>query len=87
MHPFLNGLSAFGSLIAGVLFLRFWHDTGERLFLWFALAFWMFAINWSGIALVSPADEASYLFYVPRLGGFVLILAAIVDKNRSRSEM
>jgi hypothetical protein len=87
MHPFLNGLSTFGSLIAGVLFLRFWHDTGERSFLWFALAFRMFAIDWSGIALVPPADEASYRFSVPRLGGFVLILAAIVDENRSSSEM
>ena len=86
MHPFLNGISACASLIAGILFLRFWRDTRERLFLWFALAFWMFAINWGGVATVPPADEGRYLFFLPRLAGFAFILAAIVDKNRSRSE-
>ena len=86
MHPFLNGISACASLIAGILFLRFWRDTGERLFLWFALAFWMFAVNWAGVATVPPADEGRYLFFLPRLAGFACILAAIVDKNRSRSE-
>jgi hypothetical protein len=84
MHPFVNGLSACASVIAGWLFLRFWRDTAERLFLWFAFAFWMFAVNWSAIALVGPGDEAGHLYFVPRLIGFVLILLAIFDKNRSR---
>jgi hypothetical protein len=85
MHPFVNGVSACGSAIAGVMFLRFWRDTRERLFLWFALAFGMFALNWGAVSLLQPADEARYLYYVPRLIGFVLILAAIADKNRARS--
>jgi hypothetical protein len=86
MHPFLNGLSAGASLVAGVLFLRFWRDTSDRLFLWFAFAFWMFALNWSALSLFRTADEARYLYFVPRLLGFVLILIAIVDKNRSPAE-
>lgn len=85
MHPFLNGISACGSLIAGVLFLKFWRETRERLFVWFALAFWMFALNWGAISLLQPADEARHLYFVPRLMGFLLILAAIIDKNRSRT--
>jgi hypothetical protein len=86
MHPFLNGLSAAGSLIAFTLFLRFWRDTREQLFLWFALAFVMFAVNWTAISVLHPSDEASYLHYVPRLCGFLLILAGIIDKNRQRPQ-
>jgi hypothetical protein len=82
MHPFLNGLSAGGSFVAGVLFLRFWRDSHERLFLWFGLAFWMFAVNWTAISVLPSVDESRYLYFVPRLTGFVLILIAIIDRNR-----
>jgi hypothetical protein len=82
MLSFLNGVSACGSLVAGILFLRFWRETNERLFLWFGFAFWMFALNWSAISLLPSADESRYLYFVPRLGGFVLILIAIIDRNR-----
>jgi uncharacterized protein DUF5985 len=82
MVLFLNGVSAAASLIAGLQFLRFWRDTRDRLFLWFALAFVMLAAHWWAISLLQPGVEARHWFYVLRLIGFVLILAAIVDKNR-----
>ena len=69
MLPFFNGISACGSFVAGVLFLRFWRDTRERLFFWFALAFWMFTVNWIAVSLLRPIDEARYLYFVPRLLG------------------
>jgi hypothetical protein len=84
MLGFIHGVSACGSLIAGILFMRFCRDTGDRLFLWFALAFAMFAVNWTGLAVARPADEARHLFYLVRLAGFVLILVAVVEKNRGR---
>jgi hypothetical protein len=74
------------SVIAGVLFLRFWRDISERLFLWFALAFWMFALNWGAVLLFPTMNEARYLHYLPRLLGFILILVAIVETNRSRAD-
>jgi hypothetical protein len=82
MILFLNGVSAAASLVAGLLFLRFWRDLRDRLFLGFALAFIMFAAHWWAISLLQPGVEARHWFYVLRLIGFVLILAAIVDKNR-----
>jgi hypothetical protein len=84
MQPFINGVAACGSFVAATLFLRFWRDTDDRLFLWFALAFAMFTLNWSAIALRPSVDEARYLYFVPRLVGFLLILWAIVDRNRSQ---
>jgi len=82
MVLFLNGVSAGSSLIAAILFLRFWRETRDRLFVWFALAFVMFAAHWWAICLLQPAVEARHWFFLLRLIGFVLILLAIVDKNR-----
>lgn len=81
MKVFLNGVAASASVIGGVLFMRFWRETGDRLFLWFALAFWMFASNWVAISLIAPADEVRHLFYLLRLAGFLLILVGIYQKN------
>jgi hypothetical protein len=83
MVPFLNGVAACASLVAGVLFLRFWRETSDRLFLWFALAFWMFAANWTGVIILQPPQEARHWFYMLRLVGFALILAAVIEKNRA----
>lgn len=81
MQIFLYGVATCASTIAGLLFMRFWRDTRDRLFMWFALAFWMLAANWAAISLVNPAEEARHLFYLVRLAGFVMILVGIYEKN------
>jgi hypothetical protein len=83
MVHFLNGIAATASLIAGAIFLRFWRESHDRLFLWFALAFWMFAVNWATLALWQPADETRQYFFAIRLLGLILILAGVVGKNRA----
>jgi hypothetical protein len=35
------------------------------------------------VSVLHPADEARHWFYVLRLIGFVMILAAVIDKNRA----
>jgi hypothetical protein len=82
MVIFLNGVSACAAAISALMFVRFWRNTADRLFLWFALAFSMFAINYAALGMVQPAEEAHHWLYVIRLTGFTLILAAVVDKNR-----
>ncbi len=87
MSQFLSGATAMGYLIAAAFFLRFFSDTTDRLFAMFAAAFAILGINRIAVAVVNPADEASQTgFYVIRLIAFVVILVAIVDKNRRRSE-
>jgi hypothetical protein len=83
MVNFLNGIAATASLIAGAIFLRFWRESHDRLFVWFALAFWMFAANWATVALSQPADETRHYFYAIRLLGLILILAGVVGRNRA----
>jgi hypothetical protein len=81
---FLWGASATAAAIAGLFFLKFWRRTGDRFFLIFALAFWAMAVNWTGLAATHRGDETRTYFYLVRLTAFVLILGAVVDKNRAR---
>jgi hypothetical protein len=81
MIDYMAGLMTMGHFVAGLFFLRFWRRTGDGLFLAFCLAFWLFALNSAGIPLSGlPREEASW-FYLLRLAGFGLIIAAILAKN------
>ena len=87
MHHFLWGGLAIACLIAALLFLRFWTLTRERLFVFFALGFAVFASNWTWMALSISAPEVEarhYMYYLPRLLAFSLIILGILDKNRRR---
>lgn len=80
---FLWGASSVGAGIAALLFLKFWRQTRDRFFLIFALAFLALSLNWVGLAATSRGDETRTFFYLLRLAAFVLIIGAIVDKNRA----
>lgn len=80
---YLSGATTLGYLVAAVFFLRFWRKASDRLFLAFAVAFLLLALN-QGIAMfLDQGDEKTAFAYGLRVLGFVLILAAIVDKNVS----
>lgn len=83
-HPFLSGMLVMGCFIAGLCFLRFWIRMRDRLFLIFAGAFWLLALNWLLLALFHRDEAGDALFYLIRLLAFVLILTGIADKNRQR---
>ena len=69
MPVFLDGAIAMGCLIAGLFFLRFWRDSRDGLFLNFALAFWIFAINYGVLGLVPFAHEKRpYVLPAPTRG-------------------
>jgi len=80
---FLSGSITLGFLIAGVFFLRFWRRTDDRLFLAFAIAFALLGLGQAIQALANiPQEERSYIFLI-RLAAFIIIIAAIMRKNRS----
>lgn len=80
---YLGGFVTAGYLVAALFFLRFWRKTSDRLFLAFALAFALLATNQGLASFISAGDENIIYAYALRVLGFVLILAAIVDKNLS----
>jgi hypothetical protein len=84
MQQLLMGAIAAGSAFAGLFFFRFWYQTRDRFFLFFAGSFWLEAINRVALALVEHANEHEPLFYAVRLVAYGLIIAAIWQKNRRR---
>jgi hypothetical protein len=80
---YLGGAVTIGYLVSGLFFLRFWRKTDDRLFLAFAIAFVLLAVNQGLAAFLAAGDERAAYAYALRVLGFVLILAAIVDKNFS----
>jgi peptidoglycan/LPS O-acetylase OafA/YrhL len=84
MIEYLSGAVTLGYAVAALFFLRFWRRTRERLFIAFAIAFVLLALNQALAQWLGAADERVGYTYLLRVLGFVLILAAIVDKNLSR---
>lgn len=81
MIDFLSGAVTLGFLVAAAFFLCFWRKTADRLFLAFAAAFGLFALNQALSFALGVVSEPWSLIYALRVVGFLLILAAIVDKN------
>ena len=82
MIEFLAGALTTLYLLIAICFLKFWKRKRDRLFLLFALAFVLFALNQIGSTMISATNERSGYIYVLRVLGYVLILSAIVDKNK-----
>ena len=79
---FLLGFTAFGCLTIGVFFARFWRASGDRFFALMALAFAIFAVNRFALSFLEEDSEARPLIYSVRLIAFLVIIVAIVDKDR-----
>lgn len=82
MEQFIMGATAMGSGVIALFFLRFWNKTGDRLFALFAVAFLLLGITRLGLALSADLSEGHTLWYWVRLAAFLVIILAIVDKNR-----
>jgi hypothetical protein len=81
--PFLQTVSATAAAAAGLFFLRFWRESGDRLFACFGAAFGLLALSWGLLALVNPSDETRPYVYAVRLIAFLLMIVGMVDKNRA----
>lgn len=78
----LSGAMALACSAIGLFFLRFWRKSRDRLFLMFAVAFWILGVNRLALSMLAVEDEGRTYLYVVRFFAFLLILIAIVDKNR-----
>jgi hypothetical protein len=83
VSSFVNGAIAMGFAIAGLHFLRFWRDTRDRLFVFFAVAFWVLAAERIALLYVGPDEATRAEVYIARLVAFALIILGIFDKNRA----
>jgi hypothetical protein len=83
MSLLLWGMCAALSSVAGLFFWKFYREAHDRLFAMFAVSFWLLAAHWLALGVVNPATETRFYFYAPRLLAFLLIVAAIIDKNHA----
>jgi uncharacterized membrane protein HdeD (DUF308 family) len=79
----LLGAITMGFLVAALFFFRFWREGRDRFFLLFGLALLLEGVNRFVLGLSPRPSEGAAVIYLIRLLSFVLILVAIIDKNRS----
>jgi hypothetical protein len=82
MHEFFAGLYVAFSLVATVFLMKFWRDSRDSLFVKFAAALLLLALERVMLVGVSVTDEdGSNIVFVLRLIAFSLIIWAMIDKN------
>lgn len=86
MHLFLIGIYIAFSLVAIVIFTRFWRDSRDSLFLRFATAFFILAIERIALVIAPVEREANSFVYILRLAAFSLVIWALIDKNKKRAK-
>jgi hypothetical protein len=88
MTLMLTGAIATACFVAALFFIRFWKKTRDRFFLFFAASFLIQGLERILIGVMRYSDYAASsaeqepLYYLMRLGAFLLIIYAIIDKNR-----
>lgn len=83
IEGFLLGIIVAASLTAGAFFFRFWKQTGDKLFLGFGAAFVIESVNRLAFLFLDHPNEGNPLLFTIRLFSYLLILAAIINKNRA----
>ncbi|WP_413290573.1 DUF5985 family protein [Bdellovibrio sp. HCB337] len=91
---FLAGVSMAAFLASGLFFLKLWKASQDKFFKYFAVACWFLSLERVVVLFVQtplspePKDqtELSFWIYLLRLCAFIMILVAIVEKNRKRPQ-
>lgn len=81
-YNFFSGILFMGCLAAGFFFLKFWRKSNDRLFFCFAASFFLFSFERAVLSYVGVENEPSALVYLIRLSAFLLIIYAIINKNK-----
>ena len=82
MTELVSGALVAAYVTIALFFLRFWRESHDRLFVLFSAAFAILAVQRLILALTDAGFHYQTVLYVLRLGAFLLIIVAIIDKNR-----
>jgi len=85
IEGFLLGVIVTCSLVAAGFFARFWFATRDLLFLGFAAAFALEGLNRMAFLFLDRPNAGDEYIYIVRLLSYLLILAAIANKNRTKA--
>jgi uncharacterized membrane protein HdeD (DUF308 family) len=79
----LLGAISLACFIASLFFMRFWRVTRDRFFLFFAISFCIEGLGRLIQGFTETSSEEQPIIYLIRVIAFLIILFAIVDKNRT----
>lgn len=82
LQLFASGAIMMGFLTLGWFFLAFYRRTSDRLFLYFAVAFFLLSAERVVLVLATPDSEADSMVYMVRMLAFGALAYAIWDRNR-----
>ena len=82
LNQFLYGAACLASLAISLFFFLFWKRSRDRLFALFGAAFLILSAERIILATMHAQNEFVPYVYVIRLLAFVVIIIAIIDKNR-----
>ena len=81
IQVFFSGALMLGFAALGCFFYEFFRRTRDRLFLFFALAFVLLAIERVVLILITSDNEIHFMVYTVRLCAFGSLAYAIWDRN------
>jgi hypothetical protein len=79
---FINGATCMACVVIALFFAQFYRETRDRFFLLFAVAFSLMGGERLTLLTLNRDAEALPFAYVVRCVSFVVIIFAIIDKNR-----
>lgn len=91
MYEFLSGMFVMGAVVSGTFFIKYWLVTRDRMFIGFATALWLLALQRIlllalNLRIDAEAGEKQVVLYTIRCIAFVLILLAIIDRSRRQGK-
>jgi len=78
----MNGMMTLSCLVIALFFYRFSRSTGDRFFQLFSTAFFVLGVERIIILLSGGTKETHASVYLMRCVAFLIIIWAVIDKNR-----
>ena len=91
MNEFFSGMSMVTFFASALFFFKFWRASHERFFLYFFHATLLLGLERIVLLMVTrfnvtlPVAESLAWVYLIRLLAFVIIIVAILDRNRANN--
>jgi uncharacterized membrane protein len=83
MKNAIYGALLMSCFVAALFFVDFWRRSRDRFFAFFALAFLLQGISWAAAVVTGVGADFNRPVYLIRLLAFLVIIIAVIDKNRS----
>lgn len=95
MYSFISGIYMTSFAASGFFFFKFYRKFSDRFFLGFAGTCWLLALERvvlllfsdPAVPLSSEQIEAQSMIYIIRMIAFLILVIAVVDKNRRGSDL